>query len=492
MRCENDWTVEIHGVNDGDPFEIRPVEMSLSMSRSEFDFCRAKFPVEVGEEMKPHTRYEGGALRNLKAADVLLDGQRVQRLLFMPDSVNYGNQYTHIEFHDLQKSMDDGIVDKQWETVSLYKAYKYCVDKVTNGLIDRPVFSVPQNQETVLVGEAGLDFNFNDDNADGKGFSIKEIREAGGYLNRWMFAGNVDDVEQNDTQKLADSYFAFDFNKVSPLKAIARLNKKFGLTTWTSTDGNLYVGFPEANPVHHLAAPNDERVWKYKDPNVTHPREPVKSVIVEGTWMDDPRYFDQVKDVVGWFTNNDGSGVGDVIATGYATRTDIDYGLTFSIKNKDAKRDALPHVARAALREKMKKQNTGTVEIDPQLSGEQVSELNHLTPGDLLHLVPNDRYFNNPGVDSGAIGTNYDIDDSCGGFVNNEVYLVTGVEHNVTEAGNWSVFADLGMYPDNPIKSTMFYFNPQSKEYLSEEDIFGGLLGGEDVVTETLEGQSEV
>ena len=133
----------------------------------------------------------------------------------------------------------------------------------------------------------------------------------------------------------------------------------------------------------------------------------------------------------------------------------------------------------------MKQQNAGTVEIDPDLSGTEHTRLIDLSPGDLLHLVPKDEYFDNPSLNSGVIGDSPDNPDAvCGSFVKNEAYLVSEVEHSVTTEGEWQVFANLGMYPDVPINSYMSYFDPTSDKWLNDSEIAddsslrGGILNG--------------
>jgi hypothetical protein len=430
------------------------------MSRQKYDFCRAKLPWEVGEEMKPHTRYEDGALYGLKPVDVCYNGNPIQRLMFRPDWVDYGDQFTHLQLHDLHKSLADGIVDIQRDTVKLKEIYKEIISSASNNLIPELTddnFTYPDSQLRTLYSERS------------------PLGLGGHYRER--------PAKRDETKKVAESDYSIDFDQISPEKAIRRLNKKFRLKSWVNRQGELIIGLPETNFVRHVAAPDDERVWRYKDPSISHGREPIKKAVVEGAWVDEPgigSIGDGVGEVVSWF-NGDDQGGAEVKAMGVAERQDIDYGSRFVVKNTKAKRNALPHVARLALKERMKQQNAGTVEIDPELSGTEVSNVVNLSPGDLLHLVPNDDYFENPTATSGVIGDSPENHEAvCGSFVNNEVYLVTEVEHTVTEVGEWQVFADLGMYLDVEIKSYMSYFDPAAREWVDDSEIAddGSLKGG--------------
>jgi hypothetical protein len=368
--------------------------------------------------------------------------------MFRSDWVDYGSEFTHLQLHDLHKALADGVIDEQRHTVTLEDIYQTVVESASNRLVDEVHFTVPDQQVRTLYGNQS---------SSGRGGAYRQQQ-----------------AESGETKRVVESNYAVDFDQISPEKAIRRLNKKFNLKSWVNREGVLVVGLPEANTVRHVAAPNDERVWRYKDPNISHGREPIKKAVVEGAWVDEPG-FDL--DVTKWF--NEG-GTTDVKAVGVAERQDIDYGTRVVVKSTKAKRDALPHVARLALKERMKQQNAGTVEIDPELSGMKVSNVVDLSPGDLLHLVPYDDYFDNPTATSGVIGDSPENHDAvCGGFVNNEVYLVTEVEHTVTEAGEWQVFADLGMYPDVEIESYMSYFDPAAGEWADDGEIAeDGLQGG--------------
>lgn len=458
MKCENDWTVQIHDVNKGRPFEFRPITMSLKMGRKKYDFCRLKVDSEIGDKMKPETRNDDGKLREYKPADVLKNGEIVRRLMFKPDGVSYGQDFTHIRLHDLQKSLDSGTIDKRWDTVKLYEAYNYVLKKAKDTLINGIQFTVPRDSQIVGIGDSVADY-----------LPDTRVKELDGLRAKYVRITNpiqVGKIETSETMKLLDSYYAVDFDGITPQEAIAELNKKFEVKTWVNNDGILFVGVPEVNSTRHLAAPHDNRIWRYKDPQISHAREPIKKVAVEGKWVDEPG-LGTSEDAIGWFNNNDGSGVGDVRAIGLAERTDIDYGQEFTITNKKAKKDALPQLARFSIREMMKNQNSGTVQIDPNLSGNELSRPIDVRPGDILHIVPDDKLFDFHTSTTGEIGDEPDnLSDLCGDFMKNEAYLITEVEHNILDSGEWELFVDLAMWPDNPIKADMMYFNPTSGEWI--------------------------
>lgn len=462
MSCEHDWTIRINDVNHGGtPIEFRPVSMTLKMPRAEMDFLRAKLPSEVGDMLQPYTK-SGAKLGFRKIAEVRLNGQTIQTMLFMPDGISYGENFAHLKLYDTIKAMDDGVVDKQWSNVTLRDAYQHVFDQVDNDLVDGPVFSLSQNTPQRLVGEGGI-FEQDESTVEGVDSGPGIAQTASGIYNRIVGNNLVKDIANSNTNKLIDSYFAVDFNKDSPLKAITKLNKKFNVNTWTSRSGAVYVGYPEANAAGHIAAPDDQRIWRYKDPQISHPREPVKSVIVEGAWVDEPG-IGGIEDVVNWFDQSNEQGFGDALALGYAERTDINEGVNFSVKNTRAKKDSLPGVAEAALREKMKQQSSGTVEIDPSISGEMATPIKSVRPGDIIRLVPPDHIFTNANSESGSLNNPPEDQDFCGSYVRNDIYVISEVQHTLTDGGNWMVTLDVGVYPDADVETIMKYFNPETGE----------------------------
>jgi len=242
---------------------------------------------------------------------------------------------------------------------------------------------------------------------------------------------------------------AVDYQDITPLEAIHDLNEKFRVKSWVDADSTLVVGIPEAKPIVHYAAPDDDRAWRYKDPNISHSREPIKKVVVEGAWVDEPGpggVADTIEEVASWFGQSDTGGAAEARAIGIAERTDIPNGREILVRTSDAKKDNIREVAYLILREEIKRQNSGSTEIDPDLSGSEFSSVQNLYPGHRIRMVPEDAHFDNPTATSGEYSEEIpDLDDHCGQFVYNERYLVTSVTHNLTKGGNWNIIANLAM-----------------------------------------------
>lgn len=440
MDCTHNWTVKFLGVDQETPFEVRPVQMSMKTSRTEYDFCRAKFPTEVGNLMEYETRFATGDLHDRSIVKICHEGTPVKTLMFQPDWVNYGDQFTHIQFKDLQKSFSKGTVDIHRGSIKLKDIYSEVIEK-SDSLVNGYEFVIPEN-------------------------NVRRVFGAAGY-----FEHPFTDPALHDTVNGVNAFNAIDFDGISPEKALQRLNEDFMLRTWVNSEGVLLIGIPEGRGMQHIAAPDDSRVWRYHDPNVTHPKHPIKSVVVEGGWEDAPG-----PDInpANWF---DKGGTGDYLPTGVAVRTDIDYGQHIKIKNTKAKRDALSDLATRHLKDRMKRANSGTVKIIPGESGHNISKVTDALPGDIINLVPDDDFYTGPiTAETGQIGDLPDIENPCGGVTSNEKYLITEVEHNVTMAGEWRVYLDVVLYTDVPITSSLVYFDPESEDFVDTRDQFRSIV----------------
>jgi len=475
MTCVDDheWTIAFPDVSGEDgPLELRPYEMTFKQERRAFDYCRAKFPATVGEMLKPHTRQDDGLLRDRRAANVKLDGDPVQTLMFSPDGIRYGDRYTHLRLFDLQRLLESGTVDKKWDKVTLVDAYEYVFNqREDRGILQDIEFTMPDRLKT----------------PDGNPLTLVSEMEAG--AEKGLISGLISgaQVAGDDTKRMVEGQYVIEFDSISPLKALWKLNEDYQLQTWVDRDSVLWVGIPEATANRHIAAPDDERVWRYTNVNVAHPREPVKRVIVRGAWQDQPG-FNIENELSEWFNplggGEDGNvfGSGDVNATGIAERTDIDYGLTYE-KKVDAKKDAVEDVAHQAFLEEVRQQNSGQIHIDPTKSGD-FTPIKELGLGDFLQIVPDDEAFDHRDNITASTGQITDEPEDrptewCGQSIQNEAYTVTGIQHKVDGSGRWTVIADVALWPHDiadRVGTKFMYYDPEGDEYLTEDEASSFLI----------------
>jgi hypothetical protein len=482
MACgqQGNWTIRFpQTTGPNGPMELLPESLTLRQKTDDLDYCRASFSPNVGEELKPHTRRRGdGQLRYQQEAHVLYNGTLISRLRFTPDNVSYDDSFTKIELDDLQKSMDTETIDTQYPKARLRDIYTDIYERVKafNNFFEGMKFTIPDDMVTEVWGELGLGEDW--DRRTGlfeTGIHVKEVKGIASEIAKIGSPMAMQKLRSDEHKELLDSNYAFDFRDDSPFKAIQKLNDKFGAETWTGRDGYLWVGERATHGNMFYAARDDHRALTLQNATIRHPRDPILGVIVEGKWID-PKGFETGLDMwADWFNPmQDGEG-GDVRAQGVCVRDDISTGEVVKFQDTEASRTALEPLAREKFMSLMKQQHSGQVNINPKDSGFDFGHPALLKPGDFIHVVPEEKHFQSPNENSGRIGTQPDYVSDCEDYVNNEIYHVTGVTHTI-EGESWNISLDVAMYPDEPIRSGLRYFDPDAEEFVETEVFADGLI----------------
>lgn len=463
MRCNgaDDWSFKFMSTRSVDGFpsadtehvlEARPVEMSFKSSTDKYDFARIKFSSEVGKVLKEEIDSETGRFSGKTLVEVKYKGEKIHTLLFRPDWARFGYDFVTVQLKDLHKSLSSGNVNIQKSVHSIKEIYKEVLSESQENLINGYKFSnIPEDKTREAFNEASFSF-YIDNPLDGP---LDTTFDDTKYL--------------YDASNVYENLFSVDIDDLTPEQAIQKLNNQFGLQTWINSEGKIVIGLPERNKesVQHVAAPDDDRVWRYKNPQISYSRNPIRGVFAFGAWEDAPG----LESPLDWF---DEGGLADARIVGIAERTDVSNGELIKVDVDGAKKGSIESAARLQLIEKTKNQNSGRVEIDPVISGDQISHPIDVRPGDLLQLVPSDEFFVDPDANSGRLGDPVDYPDKvCGGVVKNEAYIVDSIEHKINNNGAWKISLELSLYPrlgDNNIETSIRYFDPNEDQYYSETE----------------------
>lgn len=460
MNCEDaDITFAFIGTDndlDNPIVEIRPLTMDFQRNRNQFDFARAKFSKGVAEHIESAVHDEDGALHRPRPVVVKLGGLPVHRMLYLPDAIHFGSNNVHIELHDCQKYLDRGVVDYQRQNVRLEDAYRYVFgqrDTSDGEMFSGIDFSVPESafeqlDSRMKPGLGPIDLK------NRKTWRLIEEQERTDEHTVRHQEDVIRDLEAENIHNIIDGHYALDFEQVSPWEAILEMNEKFGVTTWVAPDGKFWVGSRDATGIDHIAAPDDPRVWRLVDYNITPPRDPIMKVVVRGKQVHDPN--DSLVNNIGEFVNQDRN-ILDFRMEGVAERPDIDFGRIIEPEDLEAAADGLKEVADRKLRNEQKKQWSGNLELLPSHSGSVWTDIRDVQIGDSIVTVPPE---NNSG--------------ECKSSVRLERFWITGVQHKLGEDGEWSLrlnvvpVEDGHLHPDN-IKVYNRYFDPTSGDYVDEE-----------------------
>jgi len=450
MTCKNTNNISIRFPRI--ELELRPYSVDFRVERKRLDFLDAKFSSEIGEYLKPYTQNEGAALREPQRAEVVMDGEVSHSLYFRPDYVTYGETNCWIELHDLQKHLRHTVVDSKVGFMTAKGHYERLFelaneDDILNGI----EFHIPSTlrsnvPERLPRGPGGLVL------APTMVDPELSLTLANKFSSLWKDYDDEAMFEMDDSQNVLDSKYDFDLKKKNTLEAIYTLNDELGLQSWVNDEGVLMVGFDFMDAAHHVASANDSRVWRYHNADITPPGTPIKMAIVNGGMIDAPNSTTEENNVdsVIDFINPTTSHQKDLIAQGVAQRLDVLDGKIVSIDQPNLSRDALEIRAHQVLANEITNNNSGSVEINPDTSGTEITDWRNVNPGDFLQLIP-------------AEGE--DCKD-----IERDVVLISGVEHKV-DGGSWDINLNIQKWAEPKPKTTLRYFSPDSnKYYASKED----------------------
>lgn len=461
MTCETGTSVTFQFLNGDDEIflEIAPRSMQFDRTRGEFDYCQAEFDNEVAKILKNPLDNESSYLRQPLPVIFTIGGNAIYRLLWVPDGVTFGEDSIHIEFHDPQKYLTRGEVDWRRENVKLKDAYEHIFNqRNTEGpdLFNEIKFSVPEEAFEELrntTNDAPLFFQTTDEETQDL---LSEESDENGL---WMSKDSaITSLEQENVYNIVEGHYAIDFERLSPWECITKLNKKFGVTTWAAPDGNFWVGSRQATGYRHVAAPDDRRVWKMSDYNVTAPRDPVTKSVVRGGWEDDPQegWVEEASELI-----NLNRGTKDFRIEGVAElETNYIPGQEIYEEKVNAKRDTLEDIAKRKMMNKQREQNSGYIDIRPELSGTAFSDIRYVEIGDTLLTIPPEDDSNDGSM--------------CDTNIEKELFDVVGVQHELTADGAWNVRIDLTkqlddeLSPDS-ITTDLRYYDPHNEKLVEDE-----------------------
>lgn len=431
MSCVAEDTVEFYWPKID--LRLRPYTANIKHDRDEFNYLKAEFSSEVAEYIRPHTENEGGALREHQPVEVYINDERRYHFYFRPEYVDYGNDGCWMDLHDPQKHLGEYEIDELYQGYRVKRIYRKIFEEArTKKIIKGVRFDIPEDKTTRY--NPGQLF---EDSANGSSeFSGGVAKTANGYPD------SVETVDGETLVEILDAEFTVTFRSITCLKALWKLNDLIGLTSWIDNEGYLVVGSPEATGGVHVAAKDDSRVWRFGNVNISHPANPIRKVVVNGPMVDAKGGEGSV---LSYLLPSEGGGAlqdKDLLAQGIAQRTDLDDGKEISVERSGMTQNTLDALAYRVLLNEVRKQNSGSVKINPEISGKALSDYEAVDVGDRIQLIPGD-------------------DPDCEPEVFGEIYLIDGVEHAFSNGG-WTINLDVKMYPDDPVIKKMRYFNPLS------------------------------
>lgn len=462
MTCEDSKiTLEFFDLDGNSLFEIRPLSMQFDRDDGDFDFLRAKFSQPVVELFQDNRGSGYGPLDNMLPVHVKFDGMDVHRMLYMPDGVTYGVEHLHLELHDILKYMTRGVVDFRSESVTLEDAFEEVFEmRDTTG---------PAMFEGIRFHSTGTTREIiAEDSSDGSMHDREAYLNSRDNIGQWAVGETIsthfwgdgrEEYENNHGIKIVDGNYAIDLEHVSPWKAMHELALKFGVDIWSEPDGMIYVGIRGGTDVSHFAAPDDRRVWKMHDFNVSPPRDPIVKCIVRGKFLDDPNegLIEDGAEFLNW-----NRGMEDYHMEGVAEIEGADYGDVIGPFEVEAAKDSLESLAATKLLQEQRNQWSGNIELLPSHSGDKWSDIRTVQIGDMITTVPPD--------DEG--------DSSCKSNILMETFSINGVHHTLTDDGKWKLRVNVtpaqsGYIGSQDITTHLRKYDPHNEEMMDVKKAYG-------------------
>jgi hypothetical protein len=445
--ASNDSNVTIRFPRIG--LEIRPYTIDFRVDRNQFDYLDAKFSKEVGEYIKPYMDKEGDILRSPQPVEVVMDGEVSHRLYFRPQYVTHGETNCWIELHDPEKHLKYEVVDYSIDDTTAKEAYKRVVEEAnTEDIIKDVDFKIPSDAqshldtESVIEGPGGIPITL-------QTFPVEKGVEYADKITA-LWTDYDEEADRTPSQTIVDSVYNFDIENKTALEAIYWLNDKLGLQSSVDNNGVLTIGLDFFEPTHHVASANDSRVWRYNDVELTEPGTPIKMAVVNGGLIDAPNSTQEENGVesVLEFANPSDDHEGDLIAQGVAQQKGVLDGKIVSMDAPNISRDGLKKRAQQVLANEVSNNNSGSLNINPDTSGTEITDWRNLNVGDFLQVIPNS--------------------DADRQEIERQVLLISGIQHQV-DGGSWNIELTVQKWQKVEAETTMRYFSPDSNSYYNSD-----------------------
>lgn len=397
--------------------KLWPHRASFSYKHDDYDYLSAEFDVEVANQIRNNENY----FDEPSAVTVYIKGTPVRRMYYNPENLMMGKkvdstQYDgYLELHDLHAHLDAGTVDWQSDSwTSIEKTY-------------REIFR-HRNRNPDLF--SGIDIRATE--------KLLSIEQPG-----FQFTWTGDNIRYG---------YAIQFDDESLLEAIKKANRKFGVDTHISPDGELVVG-SYSSPTKWTASDRGSDVdYLIKNAGITQNSQGVlQRLNIEG-----PTVFqskgrldaDEWKEYLNPLGDDEPGYQLHIVVTNTAVNTDN----TQSIKMHDMdKFEAIDAAVRKYLAFETSRRS-GSVKIDMSSSNTKGA----IRIGDVLEI-------------SNPVGCGFKEPAAFYGGL----YSVSGVRHDFD--GIWEADVDVMRAPPSieDLQVEMQYVDSDSGEVLSFKDVHG-------------------
>lgn len=422
MTCGLSEGAELHFLASG--IRVIPYRATIQVNKHELSHARVKLSREAGELVD-------GYHRKHEPVEIKVDGEVIGRFYIPNQAVNLDGEDAWLKLYDPRKILEHGSINRYYDKISAQDIIEDIYDELEDpyGVITDIRFA----QESIR-DEISEDFRHTYDILVDDNFELLEKADL------WVLR-----TVNKYTGWLGEEG-GFDFEDVSPAEALKMVMDEFEVESWVDHNGVLWLGAPEMDAKLYAAAPGELAVSEY---NITELMTQTRGVKIEGpytvVWQDSRRSM--------WgLVGASGLNIDDHLrAVGMAT---IGYSgdiITETIDKNVNSLEALEDIAARTLRRRLFEDRNGNLVINGDLSDPSDEPLQHITIGDLVALVP-------------------PPDRECQEKIDEGLFLVTGVTHELHPADGWTVTIRVGQLPNREIRTRSWLFDPTTEVRYSSAD----------------------
>lgn len=395
---------------------IQPLEGQVTERRREFQVGQFELSQEAGLIVQQNAL-------EAEPIHVKVGGNVAYRMYMPEDGLEFRHDLNrdtiaHIQLNDALYVLERGVISKSWPGISFRDAIDY-------------VISHRDDPNDVITGVRILD--------DG----IKEAMEGKllTSINSGFATGDKVDVVYDSLRiGFSEPVASFDFQNITPLRALNRITGAAEIDAWVDPEGTLLIGLQEGwGEVIEVLDTNE--LQKLANYTVTEASSNTKRLTVTGAWTESAAGTDAQIQAV-------------------ATRNDVDTGANREAETKPIESMAsMERIATIALIKKSMEEVAGTIEFDGFLmSNDQKKAAARMRVGD--HIV----------VDGS-------IPNRCEGYgveFNGGHFNVQNLSHRWNPREGWRFIVSVAEIPED-ISTRSWVYNPASGTRYEEDDVYGGI-----------------
>lgn len=392
--------------------KIQPLSVDIQRSRqyrNQFDSVSAEVTADAGDHIE--SRYTPKEPVTISLHDTVLYYGYARH-----DCVNHGRTRSNLTISDPRRLLRDGVVDKEWGSVSLKTVAEYILDQTVDPqeVISGIELSDP-NLDTEKLQHGNL----------GGGPDLLADLELHGVENGLREALPLIEGDGN-----------FDFREETPYSALQEVCEIWKVEMYMRPSGELVLGLPNMDATVYPAGLDSDtlRIVEY---NIPENPTPLKGVYVKGGTTTVPSDNDSTSVTYSIVENFE-----KLQTRSYAGFTDIDSSETLVVNARDiTKPTTLKETARRTLINTVSRNNAGNIVIDVLASDVPEEWFEGLIPGDLVAILLE----------------KWNCVDARDG-----VYDIQSVQHDISGEKGWSVTLEVSaaITGFGDIETNFWYFDP--------------------------------